>query len=48
MSCRPILGLNFGLRSSISEVENVLGRYNFACLFLVKAQTQIINIVTLE
>ena len=26
----------------------MLGRYNLACLFLFKAQTQIINIVTLE
>ena len=33
---RCILSFNFGIRSSISEVGNVLGRYNLAYLFLFK------------
>ena len=33
---------------AISQVRNVLGRYNLACLFLFKALMQIVNIVSLE
>ena len=45
---RCILSFNFLLRSSISEIRNVLGTYSSAFVFLLKAQTKIINIVKLE
>ena len=34
---RCMLSVNIELRSSISKVSNMLGRYNMAFLFLLKA-----------